>query len=262
MYVQRRRVADDDLAGVCPDDRRDQVAIGGRHLEPGGLVPARDQVARPFLACRRRQVLERRARSRSQRVAVEIDDARRQHEARAGGGERIGSVGRLGVGKRLGPECVVGHGRLPPCRGCDRGAFAVRHQARANVRNPLDAPVGHLYIAPQPMRLMALRRCAVVAQSVRVPACHAGGRGFEPRQPRHLSHASAGPKPRKGLSRGEPWRSYLPRSTGSARGGLRPRDPRRPSRPLRGPSARSGPASRAARPRRPRGTGDRTGSSR
>ncbi len=43
---------------------------------------------------------------------------------------------------------------------------------------------------------------AVVAQLVRVPACHAGGRGFEPRQPRHFRLPSWHPRIRPG---GEHW---------------------------------------------------------
>ena len=109
--ILARRIADDDLAFLRTDQRRKLVAEVHRQVEPARAVPALDKVGTPFAGHHVVRARRRTLRHRAERIAVEIDHSRRNIEAIAQGGERIGGIhGRTGGAI----ETIKRHGSKSP----------------------------------------------------------------------------------------------------------------------------------------------------
>ena len=93
-------VGDDDVALAAADQPRDLAPGAERVVHPAVLVPARDEVPPPLPLDDLRHALRHPSRQRAERVAVEVDRAVRQREARAHVAQRVGRVHRLAVRPR------------------------------------------------------------------------------------------------------------------------------------------------------------------
>ena len=90
-------IAGNHLVRAGADQRRDLRPHTCRQIDPAGGVPAADEVAAPFFAHDLFQPCGRRFRQAAERVAVEIDDAIRQHEPVAKFAQRIAGVEETGA---------------------------------------------------------------------------------------------------------------------------------------------------------------------
>ncbi len=95
--VDAGRVGDHQLAGPGADQARDLVADALRQIDPAGAVPAADQIAPPLVAQDLLHARRGGPGQRAERIAVQVDQARRQLELLAQRGQRIGGVERQRV---------------------------------------------------------------------------------------------------------------------------------------------------------------------
>ena len=128
------RIADDDLARISADQRRELVAEPHRQVEPASAVPAFDQVGAPFLAHHSLRPRARRLRHRTQRIAVEVDHPVGQDELVAHRRQRVGAVHRLAPGAvgcfgDFDLHGIKRHGNISPLSGTFRASQSARLHA-------------------------------------------------------------------------------------------------------------------------------------